>query len=141
MKQRGRKSAAKLASITDDLVQTTSDPPRPPADLSRETRAWWTDIVCNHELAPHQYRTLQAAAESWDRYQQARRLLAKQGLTYVDAKDMIRARPECAIERDSRVAFIRAMRELGLEKSEPPDHNKNCTIGFSWRDLPSKGRQ
>ena len=52
--------------------------------------------------------------------EQRRQLLAKNGLTFVDGKDMIRARPQCAIERDSRTAFLRAVRELGLHEIKPP---------------------
>lgn len=55
----------------------------------------------------HQLQTLQAAAESWDRCQQARAALAE------------RARPRVAIERDSRISHLRSMRELGFEIDPP----------------------
>jgi P27 family predicted phage terminase small subunit len=142
MKQRGRKSANKRAMIDanrrlsgDDLAQTASDLPQPPSYLAPTTRAWWIDIVHEFEISPHQGRTLECAAQSWDRYQEARQLLAKEGLTFVDSKGMIRAHPLCAVERDNRISYLRALRELGLDKAEPPDHNKNSTVGLSWRDL------
>lgn len=61
----------------------------------------------------------------------ARAALATHGLTFTDAKGMIRARPECAIERDSRVAYLRAMRELNLDVDPPKDLNRNSMIGIS----------
>ncbi len=95
------------------------DPPKPPEHLQPATQSWWRAIVAKFELEPHQLHTLQAAAESWDRKEQARQALAQHGLSYVDAKGMVRALPEAAIERDSRTAYLRAMRELDL-KIEPP---------------------
>jgi hypothetical protein len=62
---------------------------------------------------------IQAAAESWDRNQQAREALTKHGLTYEDSKGMIRARPEVAIEHDARTSYLCALRELDLQV-EPP---------------------
>ena len=57
--------------------------------------------------------------EAWDLYQHARAELAKHGLVYQDDKGMIRPRPEAAIARDARTAFLRALRELRLDV-EPP---------------------
>jgi phage terminase small subunit len=72
--------------------------------------------VKEFDLAPHQLRTLQVVAEAWDRKEEARKVLAREGLSYVDAKGMHRARPEVAVERDSRAAYLRAMRELALDR-------------------------
>jgi len=91
-----------------------SDTPKPPSHLSVASKAWWRQIVDEFYLEPHHYRQLQAACEAWDRCQQARRAVAKHGPTYLDRFDAPRARPEVAIERDSRLACLRAIRELGL---------------------------
>ena len=88
------------------------------------------------DLPPHQCRTLQCAAEAWDRKEQARLALAKEGLSYVDPKGMVRARPEVAIERDSRIAYLRAMRELNLA-IEPPSWNRGG-IGITWEQLQDR---
>jgi phage terminase small subunit len=61
------------------------------------------------------------AAESWDRCQQARQAIQKHGLTFDDRFGTPKARPEVAIERDSRLAFARLLRELALDVSEPAD--------------------
>ena len=93
--------------------------PRPPAHLRGPTAAWWQSVVDGFELEPHHVRVLTLAAEAWDRTEQAREALAAHGLTYSDRFDQPRARPEVAIERDSRIAFCRCLRELALD-IEPP---------------------
>jgi hypothetical protein len=54
----------------------------------------------------------------------ARLALAKHGLTLPMSAALVRARPEAAIARDARAGFLRAMRELGLLKVEPPKHKR-----------------
>jgi hypothetical protein len=138
MKHRGRKSAAEQEMIaavnggsTANRGRSSPDHIRPPSHLSSPTRAWYSALV--RELAPHQYQTLQAAAEAWDRKEQARAAIAKHGLSYQDAKGMFRARPEVAIERDSRFAYFAAMRALKLDKVEPPDHNRRAMGVTPWK--------
>jgi hypothetical protein len=78
---------------------------------------------------------LQIGAEAWDTAQMARPSLAKYGLTFTDDRGMVRARPEAAIMRDNRSGFLRALRDLGLLKIEPPKSDRNGGIGISWRDM------
>jgi phage terminase small subunit len=135
-RHRGRKSAAERerAMISSVPAEPPHDPASPPAHLSEQTKAWWIDIVNRHDIKPRQFRTLQVAATSWDRAEQARQTLSKHGLTFEDDHGMIRARPEVQIERDSSIRFLRAMRELGLDKPEPLDRN-GPAIGISWRQM------
>jgi phage terminase small subunit len=70
-------------------------------------------------LEQHHIRLLTMAATTWDRAEQARSVLDKHGLTYLDRFDAPRARPEVAIERDCRTGFARLIRELDLDV-EPP---------------------
>ncbi|WP_246395410.1 P27 family phage terminase small subunit [Afipia massiliensis] len=74
-------------------------------------------------LDSHHVRLLTKACEAWDRSEAAREAIAKHGLTYTDRFLAPRARPECAIERDSRLAFARLVREIGLDVS-PPSESK-----------------
>jgi len=97
--------------------------PEPPAHLSKEIAAWWSSVVSGWELEEHHVRLLTLAAESWDRAQQARRRLKKFGLVYLDRFGQPRARPEVAVERDSRLAFARLLRELNLD-IEPPRESR-----------------
>jgi phage terminase small subunit len=72
-------------------------------------------------LEPHHVRLLTLACEAWDRCQQARELLATEGLTFEDRFGQPRARPEVSIERDSRIGFARLVRELALDGEGPPE--------------------
>lgn len=90
-----------------------------PDHLKEPTQQWWGSVVAEYELEPHHVRLLTLAAEAWDRCQQARELLTEHGLTYLDRFDQPKTRPEVAIERDSRLAFARLVRELALDVEEP----------------------
>ena len=98
--------------------------PPAPRHLRPATRRWWREIVREYVLEPHHLRLLTLAAEAWDRCQEAREVLDRAGLTYTDRFGQPRARPEVAVERDSRIAFARMMRELALDvpvpESRPP---------------------
>lgn len=127
MGRRGPKSAIEQATIRPIrrdtsfvLPSTGADLPPPPAHLQAATKVWWKAIVADFDFEPHLLQTLQATAEAWDRKEQAREALAKHGLTYTDDKGMVRARPEVAIERDARTAYMRGMRELELRTDPAP---------------------
>jgi phage terminase small subunit len=144
MLQRGRKSAAQRAviaaiqpSIDHEPSKPAHEPPPPPSHLQPETKVWWTSIVTEYELERYQLHILQAAGEAWDLYQQARGELAQHGLTFVDDKGMIRARPEAAIARDARTSFLRAVRELKLNV-EPPKPPRLGGYGVTWEQLHNR---
>ena len=91
----------------------------PPSHLSPSAAQWWTSVVERYVLEEHHLRLLQLACESWDRCQTARKQLLKDGLTVPTADGGVRTHPCVAIERDSRLAVARLVRELGLD-TEPP---------------------
>lgn len=97
-----------------DLMRKT------PMHLEAKTRKWWRNVLDDYDLEEHHVKLLTLAAEAWDRCQEARRILDENGLTYTDRFGCPRARPEVAIERDSRIAFARLLRELALDL-EPPE--------------------
>src|ERR1019366_4829721 len=85
--------------------------PSPPDHLRIETQVWWKGIVRNYFLESHHLRLLTLAAESWDRCQQAREQIAKDGILQPDRFGIWHAHAAVAIERDSRLAFARLIRE------------------------------
>ena len=93
----------------------------PPQHLKPPTRRWWASVVADYDLAAHHIRLLTLCGESWDRCTEAREALVEHGLTFTDRFGCPKPRPECAIERDSRIAFVRIIRELGLDDTEPPE--------------------
>jgi phage terminase small subunit len=110
--------------------------PRPPQHLQPATRSWWASVARDYQLEPHHYRLLTLAAQSWDRGEQARELLARDGLTVVDDRRNVRAHPAVQIEKDARIAFARLIRELDLdvapptsERSGPPGLRSNRRAG------------
>ena len=98
----------------------------PPKHLRADTAAWFSTVVKEYELDSHHVRLLTKACEAWDRSEQAREAIAKHGMTYEDRFGAPRARPECAIERESRLAFARLVRELGLDVAPPSESRPNA---------------
>jgi len=98
--------------------------PVPPAHLRPETQAWWLHVVQSWELDQHHVRLLTLAAEAFDRAVEARQVLERKGLTYKDRFGQPKPRPEVAIERDSRIAFARLVRELDLDVDGPPEERR-----------------
>jgi P27 family predicted phage terminase small subunit len=78
--------------------------------------------MADFELEPHHVLLLSAAAEAIDRCQQAREMIAAEGITVRTADGGAKAHPAIAIERDSRLAFARLLRELDLDVSAPAEN-------------------
>jgi P27 family predicted phage terminase small subunit len=100
---------------------------RAPRYLRAQTRRWFARVAKEYVLEEHQARVLTTAAEAWDRMTEAREILAREGLTYRDRYGAPKPRPEIAVERDSRVGFLRALRELNLESA--PDEPRPPRLG------------
>ena len=94
--------------------------PRAPAHLSKAARKWWSGVMESYEVEDHVIQTVTAAAEAWDRKEQARLILAKDGLT-VECRDGLKTHPCVAVERDARLAYLRAVRELCLSAEDPDE--------------------
>jgi P27 family predicted phage terminase small subunit len=94
---------------------------RAPAHLSSQSRKWWLSVVNDYELQSHHLRLLTLAAEALDRAQEAREILQEENIIVHDRYGKPKAHPAVAIERDSRLAFARLLRELDLDASQPPD--------------------
>ena len=103
--------------------------PRAPNHLRPATKAWFEDVIRDYELEPHHRRLLQLAAEAWDDAQAARAAIAKHGAVFEDRFGTPKSRPEIAIARDSRLAFARLLRELGLDDVDPPAPPRPPRVG------------
>jgi hypothetical protein len=95
------------------------DPLAAPAHLSAPARALWDAILKDYQLEPHHLATLQKALEAFDRCEQARAIIGREGLT-VEGRYGSRVHPCVAVERDSRAAFLQGLRQLHLDLEGPP---------------------
>jgi phage terminase small subunit len=106
---------------------------RAPAHLDVTTRKWFSAVVAEYSLEPHHLKLLTLAAESWDRCVAARKAIKANGLTYADRFGAPHARPEIAIERDSRLGFARLIRELDLDVDPPTDGKRPPSLRSNRR--------
>ena len=87
----------------------------PPKSLSERAKKFWTDIRDEYELDDFGgLSLLTCAAESLDRQWEAAAILEKEGLIISDRFKQSRPHPACAVERDSKNAFLASMRALDL---------------------------
>jgi hypothetical protein len=94
-----------------------------------KTREWWQMIIDAYEFQDFELRLLTAAGEAWDLKERAREVIEKQGLIYLDRFGQPATRPEVAIERDSRLAFARVMRQLARSEEPPEDRPVRLKYG------------
>jgi phage terminase small subunit len=111
-----------------------------PPHLRPETAEWWAEVNREFDLEHHHRRLLRLACEAWDRGQEAREAIAEHGSVYVDRFGQPRARPEVAIERDSRISFARMLRELALDVEGPTEGGRPPRIaGKGGLKMPQLG--
>ena len=125
MGSRGRKSSAERATlrvVPPAPVRVSRHPA--PAHLSDEMKSWWDVVHESYDLDRHHRHLLEAACDSWDRMTAARAAIAEHGITYNDHNGCPKPRPEVTVEKDSRIAFARLVRELDLDTEAPPDRSR-----------------
>ena len=91
-----------------------------PTHLRPPTRKWWLAVVRDWSLEAHHIRLLTLACEAFDRGEEARQILKKAGAYYRDRFGQPKEHPALAVERDSRIAFARLLRELDLDTEAGP---------------------
>lgn len=101
-----------------------SRPPAPPAHLSAASQAWWRQVVRAYVLEPSHLKVLLVCAESWDRMVQAREILERDGIVTINRFGQPVKHPAVQIEAESRLAFLRGLRELDLEGEAHPGYRR-----------------
>lgn len=86
--------------------------------LQPTTRTWARRVTKRWNLEEHHEKLLLLAGQAFDRCQQARAMLDADGLT-VETANGLKTHPAVAIERDSRLAYARILRELQLDAGAP----------------------
>ena len=92
-----------------------------PKHLTKDTRKWVNYVIRNFDLRPHHELLLVLAGEALDRSIEARDAINRDGLMLIDRFDQSKLNPLVNVERDSRLAFCRILRELQLEDIEAPE--------------------
>ena len=67
---------------------------------------------------------LEMACDAWDRYHEAREILARDGIVVGGRQAAVRPHPCIAIERDNRIVFARLIAQLNLD-GDPSEVDPN----------------
>ncbi len=94
-----------------------------PKHLTAPSRKLFRRLVVDYALGrePHALEVLRLALEALDRCEEARGVLARDGSYVPDRFGVLRAHPAIGVERDSRLAALRAFRELALDGATPDE--------------------
>jgi phage terminase small subunit len=90
--------------------------------LEPATRKWITSLKKRYVLEDYRERLFILAGGAWDRAQQARRIIAKEGSIQTDRFGQKKAHPSIQIEALSMLNFAKLLRETGidLERADDP---------------------
>ncbi|MBG6082710.1 P27 family phage terminase small subunit [Rubrivivax gelatinosus] len=89
--------------------------PRPPAHLSAAAKKLWAKLLDDYALDDAAGQLLlQSACEAYDRLQEARRVLDKEGAVVKDRWGQAKPHPAAGIERDARSQMHSALRLMKL---------------------------
>src|SRR5436190_21946470 len=104
-----------------DTPASDADAPEPPGGLGGEAAEWWRQVVAEWRLAPDELALLEQACQALDRVMEVRAAIDADGLM-VDSLhgDGQRLHPAYVVERDSRLAFGRLVKQLALPHAKAP---------------------
>jgi P27 family predicted phage terminase small subunit len=89
---------------------------KPPSHLSKEAKSWWRKLCAEYDLSDAAAKILlETALSAFDRWQGARKILAREGAVVRDRFGQRQAHPALAIERDSKGTMLRAFKSLNLD--------------------------
>ncbi len=95
----------------------------PPKHLSEKAKKLWKKLLSEYQIDDTAgLSILQAGLEAYDRAEAARVQIEADGLTILDKFNQTKPHPLIACERDSRAAFLHAMRMLNFDLE--PKHDR-----------------
>lgn len=107
---------------TKKRATTRRKPARPawvPGHLSVEAAGQCAEIAIEWRVDDFAGRLILVTAfEAFDRMRGAQEILRSDGITQEDRFGQVKPHPACVIERDSRAAFLAAIRQLGIEPDD-----------------------
>ena len=90
--------------------------PKPPKNLSKRSKILWRELQAEYEIEDAAGLDLLADyCTFFDRREQAREIIRRDGPTVLDRFRQIQAHPACRVERDSSAAMIKILRALNLD--------------------------
>ena len=93
--------------------------PTAPKHLKADGRTVWRKIVAAWDLDDCTLIILKIACEAYDRLQNARRTVDKEGLTVITGdNNFIREHPALKVEKEAGSRFLQAWRMLDIETAE-----------------------
>ncbi len=99
--------------------------PKPPAGLSAAARKLWSEIQSGYSVRdPAGLSILTEALRAYDRAEEARKLLDKQGCVVRDRWGQTKPHPAGPVERDSRAAFLAGLKALRVDIPTEPDSDR-----------------
>ena len=106
-------------------MNATTPKVAPPPHLTEASQRLFCRIVLDYGLKGDDpaLTLLRLALEAADRADEARQRIAQDGVLLADRFGQLRPHPSVAIERDSRLAAARLLRELGLSPDETAHDN------------------
>ena len=91
-----------------------------PAHLSAASAAWFREVSANFQMGGDHLRVLQLACESWDLQQEARAILAEQGIVMTAATGAKKTHPAIPILNSAADRFLKCVTALGLDADDMP---------------------
>lgn len=90
--------------------------PKPPVHLSQQAKKLWHKLNTEFDLSDSvSLVLLESACSALDRWQGARRILARDGPVIMDRWGTKRVHPCVAVERDAKATMRAALHELHLD--------------------------
>src|SRR5215510_3118810 len=90
--------------------------PPPPKGLHAKAAAFWRVVVQDYELEAFHLEILKQACKALQRCEEASAIVDKEGQAYIDPKSgRWFPHPSVGVEERARAAFLRGVRELGLD--------------------------
>jgi hypothetical protein len=88
---------------------------RAPAGLSPRARRLWSDLTVEFKLGADGEALLLVGLRALTRLEEAERIVGAEGLTVAGGNGTARAHPLLGTIKEERLAFVRIMRQLGLD--------------------------
>ena len=92
---------------------------KPPKCLKAAAKKMWNRLLEDFQIDDSAgLSLLESACICYQRAEDARKQVQREGLTIKDRFEQIRPHPCCAIERDARAAMVAALRALKLQPGD-----------------------